>query len=407
MENAVVDDGKNRHGFPQGYRFVPHDDELMRLLDLQLDRRRLPHPLPNIFRDNVKICDSHPADLYEEHKEHAEAGYIYFFGHREYPTRGRRPKRKLAARDGGFWKASGGSKELRRRGVLVGLKLTMVFYHSKEEKTDWAMHEYTRIEGNPSDRKVKSLALYRLYKKPSRGADQAIVAASTPPQAHHHEHQDAHGVAAGPSNWETPAAGVNPHTGGCMRHTGSPTPPPRQEAVNHFEYATGFAGWDNMPPLSLPSPVSAVAHDLPAEWGQSGCPEPTDYNNQPPPPPLPLPAPSPAEEGYLAVADEFNVWCETTTQEQDELPAASPCSWLPMPYDDLPMLMDESELYSSTLEELLLAPIMQDGLLPDLLPMPDTNQDNTAAPATMSMPDKPTPAIRFDLQRQEQSTSGS
>lgn len=64
MENVIVDDGKNRHGFPRGYHFAPHDHELMRLLDLKLDRRRLPHPLPDILRDNVKIRDFHPADLY-------------------------------------------------------------------------------------------------------------------------------------------------------------------------------------------------------------------------------------------------------------------------------------------------------------------------------------------------------
>ena len=63
MENAIVDDGKNPHGFPQGYHFIPHDQELMRLLDLKLHGRRLPQPLPNIF-SNVKIHDFHPAVLY-------------------------------------------------------------------------------------------------------------------------------------------------------------------------------------------------------------------------------------------------------------------------------------------------------------------------------------------------------
>lgn len=63
MEKKVVDDGKNQHGFPRGYRFVPKDLELIRFLKDKLDGRPLPYPLPSIFHD-VRIRDFHPAYLH-------------------------------------------------------------------------------------------------------------------------------------------------------------------------------------------------------------------------------------------------------------------------------------------------------------------------------------------------------
>jgi hypothetical protein len=65
MEEKVVvdsDDGRNRHGFPWGYHFVPKPIELIGVLDDKRAGRRLPYP-PNIFHD-VKILEHHPADLY-------------------------------------------------------------------------------------------------------------------------------------------------------------------------------------------------------------------------------------------------------------------------------------------------------------------------------------------------------
>jgi hypothetical protein len=67
MENAPAacvvmdDDGKNRHGYPRGYHFVPEPIELIGILEDKRADRRLPYP-PNIFHD-VKILDYHPADL--------------------------------------------------------------------------------------------------------------------------------------------------------------------------------------------------------------------------------------------------------------------------------------------------------------------------------------------------------
>ncbi|KAF7096941.1 hypothetical protein CFC21_098821 [Triticum aestivum] len=161
---AVGDDWLNRHGFPHGYHFVPDDAELLRLLEDMIAGRALPHPLPSIFH-GVRIRNYHPAELHELYKAHKEAGSIYFYNQREFSGSARvRPGR--TAKDG-WWKASGGGLPLVRRGLVVGYKLTLVFYEKRpgdkpDQKTDWIIKEYTIAGPN---RKASEMALYRLYNK--------------------------------------------------------------------------------------------------------------------------------------------------------------------------------------------------------------------------------------------------
>jgi hypothetical protein len=72
--------------------------------------------------------------------------YFFSLKDRKYAT-GQRTNRATVS---GYWKATGKDRAAARRGVLVGMRKTLVFYQGrapKGRKTEWVMHEY-RMEGH-------------------------------------------------------------------------------------------------------------------------------------------------------------------------------------------------------------------------------------------------------------------
>ena len=71
--------------------------------------------------------------------------YFYTQRDRKYAT-GLRTNRATAS---GYWKATGKDRAVLRKGSLVGMRKTLVFYQGrapKGRKTDWVMHEF-RLDG--------------------------------------------------------------------------------------------------------------------------------------------------------------------------------------------------------------------------------------------------------------------
>ncbi|CAL9177314.1 unnamed protein product, partial [Musa hybrid cultivar] len=128
---------------PPGFRFHPTDEEI---ITHYLSPKVVDHGFSARAIGDVDLNRCEPWDLPGRAKMGAKEWYFFCQRDRKYPT-GTRTNR---ATEAGFWKATGKDKEIfKGRGVLVGMKKTLVFYRGrapKGEKTSWVMHEY-RIEG--------------------------------------------------------------------------------------------------------------------------------------------------------------------------------------------------------------------------------------------------------------------
>jgi len=128
---------------PPGFRFHPTDAEVV--VDY-LTPKALDGSFSCVVIADVDLNKTEPWDLPGKAKMGEKEWYFFCHKDRKYPT-GMRTNRATAS---GYWKATGKDKEIYRgRGVLVGMKKTLVFYTGRAprgEKTPWVMHEY-RLEG--------------------------------------------------------------------------------------------------------------------------------------------------------------------------------------------------------------------------------------------------------------------
>lgn len=93
--------------------------------------------------------------------------YFYSLKDRKYAT-GQRTNRATVS---GYWKATGKDRVVARRGALVGMRKTLVFYQGrapKGRKTEWVMHEY-RLEGAHEQVSKEDWVLCRVICKKKSG----------------------------------------------------------------------------------------------------------------------------------------------------------------------------------------------------------------------------------------------
>lgn len=133
---------------PPGFRFHPRDEEL--ICDYLAKKvtgngGRSSYDSPIMIE--VDLNKIEPWDLPEIACVGGKEWYFYSQRDRKYAT-GLRTNRATIS---GYWKATGKDRQVIdvRRGILVGMRKTLVFYQGrapKGRKTEWVMHEF-RLEG--------------------------------------------------------------------------------------------------------------------------------------------------------------------------------------------------------------------------------------------------------------------
>ncbi|KAM1484094.1 hypothetical protein FF1_035856 [Malus domestica] len=147
---------------PPGFRFHPRDEELV--CDY-LMKKVTQSDSTLMIEVDLNKCE--PWDIPESACVGGKEWYFYSQRDRKYAT-GLRTNRATAT---GYWKATGKDRPILRRGSLVGMRKTLVFYQGrapKGRKSDWVMHEF-RVEGPLGPPKISSLkedwALCRVFYK--------------------------------------------------------------------------------------------------------------------------------------------------------------------------------------------------------------------------------------------------
>ncbi|GMJ05407.1 NAC domain containing protein 1, Arabidopsis NAC domain containing protein 21 [Hibiscus trionum] len=136
---------------PPGFRFHPRDEELV--CDYLMKKVASTDALQLMIEVDLNKCE--PWDIPQTAAVGGKEWYFYSKRDKKYAT-GLRTNRATCS---GYWKATGKDRAIHRKGKLVGMRKTLVFYQGrapKGTKTDWVMHEF-RLEGSFSPPNLSSL----------------------------------------------------------------------------------------------------------------------------------------------------------------------------------------------------------------------------------------------------------
>ncbi|NP_001302851.1 NAC domain-containing protein 21/22 [Brassica napus] len=159
---------------PPGFRFHPKDDELVcdYLMARSLGHNTKQPPPLLLIQVDLNKCE--PWDIPKAACVGGKDWYFYSQRDRKYAT-GLRTNRATAT---GYWKATGKDRAILRKGKLVGMRKTLVFYQGRAprgRKTDWVMHEF-RLQGsfdppnlNSPEVQEEDWVLCRVFHKKTEG----------------------------------------------------------------------------------------------------------------------------------------------------------------------------------------------------------------------------------------------
>ncbi|KAK1309407.1 NAC domain-containing protein 21/22 [Acorus calamus] len=139
---------------PPGFRFHPRDEELVGdyLAKKVSSGGGGGGDCPMMIDVDLNKCE--PWDLPDTARVGSKEWYFYSLRDRKYAT-GQRTNRATMS---GYWKATGKDRWIHRRGLLVGMRKTLVLYQGrapKGRKTHWVMHEF-RLEGRNQTPKMSA-----------------------------------------------------------------------------------------------------------------------------------------------------------------------------------------------------------------------------------------------------------
>ncbi|KAK8634248.1 hypothetical protein V6N13_015076 [Hibiscus sabdariffa] len=127
-----------------GFQFHPTDEELV---GYYLKRKVSNKPVRFDAIAEVEIYKHEPWDLSDKSRLKSREQEWYFFSllDRKYGNGGRMKR----CTKQGYWKATGKDREVRRKGMLIGMKKTLVFHTGRAPdgvRTNWVMHEHRLVE---------------------------------------------------------------------------------------------------------------------------------------------------------------------------------------------------------------------------------------------------------------------